>query len=111
MLAIKVEYLCHIVSNNVILVSQQKVQLIREWRKRKDEKDVRFSLDLLNYCHRFIAHFFGIAKQLTEPTKTVQFQWNSITENSFDSRISAFTSAPTLAPIDPKRETTSLVMY
>ena len=61
-------FLGYIVSNKGIRPDPSKVELVKEWPKPTNIKDIQAFLGLVNYYRKFIEGFLGIATPLTKLT-------------------------------------------
>ena len=61
-------FLGYIVSNKGIGPNLNKVELVKEWLKLMNIKDIQAFLGLVNYYRKFIKGFLGIATPLTKLT-------------------------------------------
>ena len=98
-----VQFLGHIVSEEVFNTDPSKVQAVRDWPQPKSVKQVRSFLGLCSYYRRFIEGFASIARPLHRLTsKNETFQWTSDSQKAFDTLKTSLTSAPILAYPEPE---------
>lgn len=71
----KIEYLGHTVSAEVVRMESSKVDAIIQWPVPVNVKQLRGFLGLSGYYRRFIANYTSIAHTLTELLKKDAFQW------------------------------------
>lgn len=93
----QVAFLGHIVSQEGISTSPDKVSAIKEWPVPKSVTDVRSFLGTCSYYRRFIKQFTDIARPLHKLTeKTEKFTWTPQCDEAFKNLKIALTSAPIL---------------
>ena len=93
----QVAFLGHIVSQEGISTSPDKVSAIKEWPVPKSVTDVRSFLGTCSYYRRFIKQFTDIARPLHKLTeKTEKFSWTPQCDEAFKNLKIALTSAPIL---------------
>src|SRR3954464_2826094 len=101
----EVTYLGHVISAKGIAVNTERVQAVLDWTPPESVTHVRSFLGLAIYCRRFVENFSKVAKPLTELLKKdKKFVWTPKCEESFQELKRRFTSAPVLAPPDPKMD-------
>jgi len=61
-----VKYLGHIISQGKLMVDEEKVKAIREWKRPKTTKQLQQFLELVNYYREFIQDLGKIGKPLYE---------------------------------------------
>ena len=106
----EVVYLGHVISVKGIAVNPERVQAVLDWTPPESVKQVRSFLCLASYCRRFVEKFSKVAKPLTKLLKKdKKFQWTRKCEESFQELKRRLTSAPVLAPPDPKGISRSIV--
>ena len=73
----KVELLGYIISKDGIIMSAEKVQVVKDWPTLKIVKNIQEFLGFANFYKRFIKNFVKIAQPLTELTKDkTPWVWN-----------------------------------
>ena len=93
----KVTFLGHIVSQDGISTSPDKIAAVKDWPTPKTVTDVRSFLGTCSYYRRFIKHFADIARPLHKLTeKGDTFKWTAQCDEAFQQLKSALTSAPIL---------------
>ena len=93
----QVVFLGHVVSQEGISTSPDKVSAIKEWPVPKTVTDVRSFLGTCSYYRRFIKWFTDIARPLHKLTeKTEKFNWTPQCDEAFQKLKVALTSAPIL---------------
>ncbi|KAH9680127.1 hypothetical protein KPL71_026427 [Citrus sinensis] len=94
----KVTFLGHVVSRDGILVDPLKVEVVSQWSRPTNAKEVRSFLGLAGYYRRFVEGFSKIAMPLTQLTKkNAKFVWTSKCEKSFEDLKRWLVTAPILA--------------
>ncbi|XP_024948443.1 uncharacterized mitochondrial protein AtMg00860-like [Citrus sinensis] len=94
----KVIFLGHVVSKDGILVDPSKVEVVSQWSRPTNAKEVRSFLGLAGYYRRFVEGFSKIAMPLTQLTKkNVKFAWTPECEKSFEELKRRLVTAPMLA--------------
>jgi len=104
--ATEVEFLGYIIGRNGIRMSEDKIQVILEWKTPRSLTEVQSFLGFTNFYRRFILNYSRIAKPLTELTKKEngrEWLWNQEAEAAFRELKHRFTTAPILAHFDPKK--------
>jgi hypothetical protein len=96
-----IEYLGIIIANGQVKIDPAKLTGITSWPTPKTVKQFQGFLGFCTfYCH-FIQDFSQIEHPMFELTKKgVPILWNTPKETLFKMLITAFTSAPVLAPLD-----------
>lgn len=93
----QVAFLGHIVSQEGISTSPDKVSAIKEWPVPKSVTDVRSFLGTCSYYRRFIKKFTDIARPLHKlAEKTEKFSWTPQCDEAIKNLKIALTSAPIL---------------
>ena len=101
----EVKYLGHLISADGIKPDPGKVTVVRNFPTPVNKTEVRAFLGVASYYRRFIENFAGIAKPLTELTKTkgnLCFVWKSEAEAEFNKLKDLLTQAPILGCPDYK---------
>jgi len=102
-----VNFLGHVVSREGVSMQQHKVRDVKEWPTPQSATDVRRFLGLANFYRRFVRDFAGIARPLTDLTRTEvrkQWQWGDREQMAFDTLKRRMTEAPVLAHPDPLKQ-------
>jgi len=98
LLRAEVNFLGHVVSGVGVATDSSKIELVRDWPKPCDVKEVRSFLGLASYYRRFVPTFAEIAAPLHALTaKNKQFDWTSNCDRAFMRLKSALISSPILA--------------
>ncbi len=93
-----VEYLGHVIGENGVRVSPDKVAAVKEWPVPTCVTDVRSFLGTASYYRRFIPGFATIASPLHEMTnKDKRFEWTAECQYAFDHLKGMLCQAPVLA--------------
>jgi hypothetical protein len=80
----EVAFLGYIVGANGIRMSEEKIQVVRDWLKIENVKGVQSFLGFLNFNRQFIKDFLKIARPLTQLTrKDTPFVWSKEAEEAF----------------------------
>ena len=94
----RTDYLGHVISEEGISVSPDKVGAIRDWPVPEDVTDLRSFLGTANYYRRFVKDFATIATPLHRLTdKGAEFEWRYEHQDAFEQLKNALCVAPTLA--------------
>ena len=94
----EVRYLGHIISPTGILPNPAKVQLIKQYPRPRNVKEVRRFLGMTQYYRRFQKNYANIARPLQNLTKNnVVFEWTDKCQQAFEKLIENLTTAPVLA--------------
>ena len=81
----EVRYLGHIISPTGILPNPAKVQLIKQYPRPRNVKDVRRFLGMTQYYRRFQKNYANIARPLQNLTKNnVVFEWTDKCQQAFE---------------------------
>lgn len=94
---LEVDYLGHTVSSKGVAMDKAKVQVILDWPRPQNVKQLRGFLGLIGYYRRFIKSYAQLASPLTHFLKKDNFVWNSLAEESFIQLKHAITIALVLA--------------
>lgn len=87
----------HIISEEGIVVDQEKIKAIMEWPTPRNVTEVRSFMGLAGYYQRFIKGFSKIAHPITSlQRKNVKFYWSEKCEASFQQLKGLLTSSPVL---------------
>jgi hypothetical protein len=80
----EVAFLGYMVGANGIRMSEEKIQVVRDWPKIENVKGVQSFLGFLNFNRQFIKDFSKIARPLTQLTrKDTPFVWSKEAEEAF----------------------------
>ncbi|GJU90894.1 putative reverse transcriptase domain-containing protein [Tanacetum coccineum] len=97
----EVQFLRYMINGNGIHVDPSKIEAVKNWKAPKTLTEVRLSLGLARYYHRFIENFSKIAKYLTILTqKCKTFDWGEEQELAFQTLKDKLCNAPVLALLD-----------
>jgi hypothetical protein len=105
----EVNFLGHVVGREGVSMQQHKVMHVRDWPTPQSVFDVRSFLGLANFYRRFVRDFAGIARPLTDLTRTTvkkQWHWGEREQKAFDTLKRQLTEAPVLAHPDPMKQWT-----
>ena len=81
----EIVYLGHRVGNGVIKPDDQKIEIIKNWKRPTNLKETQRFLGFINYYHKFIKGYANIAKPLFMLTrKNSKFAWKKEQESAFD---------------------------
>lgn len=92
-----VEYLGHIVGNNVITPDESKTKAIQEWETPRNNMDIMSFMGLANFYRKFVPNFSKRTKALTDAmAKKENFQWTDVEKTEFEDIKTALTRYPIL---------------
>lgn len=98
----EVNFLGHRIGAKGLAVSQDKIDVVREWRTPRDVPEVRSFLGFANFYRRFVKDYSLIALPLSDLTKDkVMFTWGDAQQQAFDTLKEAMCTAPVLLIPDP----------
>ncbi|XP_074356690.1 putative mitochondrial protein AtMg00860 [Apium graveolens] len=100
----KVKYLGHFISGKGIEIDPSKISVVDSWPVPKSVKELRSFLGLTGYYRKFVRGYATISRNLTDLLKKGNFQWNELTQDSFEKLKLALTTAPVLAIPDFNKE-------
>ena len=93
-----VSFLGHVVSEQGIETSPEKIQAVIEWPVPTSVTEVRSFIGLASYYRRFVKDFSRIAEPLNAlMQKDRRFEWSQEAQDSFEELKAALTSPPILA--------------
>lgn len=100
----KVEFLGYVISPDGISMDPAKVEAIVSWPTPKSVRDIQVFIGFANFYRRFVKNFSAIAGPMTRLLKkTVPFDWNPYSQESFSILKKAFSSDPVLGHFDPEK--------
>ena len=86
-------------------MNPEKVQVVVDWPKPNNLKQVQGFVGFCNFYRRFIKDFSKIVRPLTQLTqKDTPFQWNDACQQAFERMKQSVTSAPVLRHFDRARQ-------
>lgn len=88
----KVEYLGHVISQGTVSMEPAKIESVMHWPIPQSLKELRGFLGLSGYYRRFIKHYGGLARPLTDLKKGV-WQWFEQSTHAFEQLKRALCSA------------------
>jgi len=80
----KMNVLGHVVDDDGLHVSPEKITRIGEWTTPKDRKKLRVFLELVNYISQFLPHIATITALLTDLTGNAEFVWTPTHDTAFE---------------------------
>jgi hypothetical protein len=97
----EVEFLGMVLSEGKIRMDSAKLAGIAKWPAPQTVKQVRSFLGFANFYRKFIGHFAGITKPLTELTKKgIDFKWTEECQHAFEDLKRRFMEKPVLVHPD-----------
>ena len=94
----QVSYLGHTVSAKGVSTDPAKIEVVTQWPRPQNKKEVRSFLGLCSYYRRFVPAFADIARPLHELTEErCAFVWSLECQQAFDELKTRLTTAPILA--------------
>ena len=88
-----------------IRMNPEKVQVVIDWARPNNLKQVQAFVGFCNFYRRFIKNFSKIVRPLTQLTqKDIPFQWTIPCQQAFEQMKKAVTSAPVLRHFDRERK-------
>ena len=101
------EFLGFICTQDGIKMDDTKVQVIRDWPRPRNVRDVQSFLGFANFYRRFIYNYSEIVVPLTRLTrKTAVWDWSGSCQAAFETLKNAFTTAPVLSHWQPNARIT-----
>lgn len=102
----RMKFLGHILSENGISPTNDKIEAIQKFRQPQTAEEVRSFLGLVNYVGKFIPDLATTTNDLRIlMKKDTEFKWGEIQQKAFDSLKSALTSDAVLGFYDPNDHT------
>ncbi|XP_054275642.1 uncharacterized protein K02A2.6-like [Macrosteles quadrilineatus] len=99
----KIEYLGHLIEQNKISKSPEKIKAVMEMSRPHNADEVRRFLGMITYYSRFIPNLSTLSCPLRELLKKKhRFQWTTECESSFQKLKQEICSDRVLIPYDPK---------
>ena len=98
----RVEFLGHMIDENGLHMTEDKVEAILKWPPLKSVSEVQSFIGLIGYYRKFIRMFSEIAAPLTELTqKGKPFEWTSAQQQAFDALKKKVSEHPVLILPNP----------
>jgi len=79
----KMNVLGHVVDDDGIHASSEKITRIGEWAAPKERKELREFSGLVNYIRQFLPHIVTITAPLTDLTRNTEFVWTPTHDTAF----------------------------
>ena len=93
----RVEYLGHMISNNGIEVTNEKVEAVLSWPNPRTPKQIKSFLGMTGFYRKFINMYSHIAEPLTRLLKKeIPFVWSDKCQEAFDKLKESICTAPVL---------------
>lgn len=100
----KVLYLGHYLSAQGMEVDRSKVEIVEQYPRPKNQKELRSFIGFVGFYRRFVRKFCHLANPLHQLLrKDVEFLWDDVAEKSFNALKSALCNAPVLSYPDFSR--------
>ncbi|KAG8373559.1 hypothetical protein BUALT_Bualt11G0037100 [Buddleja alternifolia] len=93
----RIHYLGHVISGSVVSVDMAKIQSILDWHVPTTVSALRGFLSLTGYYRIFVHHYAQIASPLTDLLHASKFEWDTKSQQSFDTLKTKMTTVPVLA--------------
>ena len=101
----KIEYLGHVIGDGNIKIDDNKLAVVKEWRRPQNHKEVRCFLGLVNYFRNFAENLAIKAAPLYRLLQNdVPFNWEENEEKAFEEVKNCLTFAPLLLIPDMSKE-------
>lgn len=103
----EVDYLGYVIGSDGIKMSPKKLEVVRDWPKPRNVRDVQGFLGFTNFYRRFFSHYSSLALLLTALChKDISFSFGTSERAAFQALKSALCSYPVLRHFDPTRPCT-----
>ena len=97
----RVEYLGHMISENGVEVTEDKVETIKSWPIPRTPKQIKSFLGMTRFYRKFIHRYSHIAAPMTRLLrKDIKFDWDEDCQTAFDQLKEAMSTAPVLKTPD-----------
>jgi len=98
--AVSMDVLGHIIDDQGLRASLEKIARIEAWTTPKKKKQLPEFLGVVNYISQFIPHVASITAPLTSLTGTEEFVWTATHDHAMDNVKRAAAHNQTMKPID-----------
>ena len=92
----EVSFLGRKVNKHGMAISDEYIEVIRNWKEPSNTKEVEQFLGFVNYHRNFIKDYSKIAKPLTEITGKKTFHWNNEQQEAYETLKRALQTTPVL---------------
>ena len=95
----EIVFLGHVVSGEGIRMDLRKIEVVRDWSRPKNLREVRSFLGLCAYYRKFVHGFSAIANPLHALTrKYARFDWSDTCQKAFETLKEKMLTAPVMSP-------------
>jgi len=98
--AASIDVLGHIIDDQGLRASPEKIARIEAWTTPKNKKQLQEFLGVVNYISQFIPHLASITAPLTSLTGTEEFVWTATHDHTMDNVKRAVAHNQIMKPID-----------
>ena len=106
----KIQYLGHVISEEVIAVDPEKIRAIMEWPIPNDVEDIRSFMQIIKYYRRIIKGFSKTAYPITSlQKKGTKFSWSHKCQDNFNKLKELLTTTPISKVAYPDKDFTVCV--
>ena len=94
----EIDFLGHVVSGDGIRMDSRKIEVVRDWPRPKNLREVRSFLGLCAYYRKFVQGFSALASPLHALTrKYARFDWSDTCQKAFETLKEKMLTAPVMS--------------